>query len=215
MASATVQDCASLGRVGAPAGLRQRPDPEVVMRLSEWRSAAPHKDASGPKVSAVVDPVLLALGAGADPHGWVAWGDEPANRYTLLVPTEPGLISMFIRPNVPGEGARATTKLVRWNRVTVGELTIETQGGHRMLSFQLEGQVLRGVDAEADRAAAFALRVIAAIDGRPLPPVEETRQTRKTAGRNTAPPAGRAGRAAAGAPARVPGRTKAASAAGR
>ena len=142
------------------------------MRLSEWRATAPAKDAVSPKVGAVVDPVVTALGAVPDPHCWVAWGEEPANRYSLFVPTDPGLIVCFVRVNVPGEGPRATTKLVRWSKVTIGELSVETQAGHRMLSFQLESQVLRGVDAEADRAAAFALRVIAAIDGRPLPSVE-------------------------------------------
>ena len=158
------------------------------MRLSEWRAKARAKDAVSAKVTAVVDPVLVALGAGPDPHGWIAWGEEPANRFTVFVPTEPGLISCFVRVNVPGEGPRATTKLVRWNRVAIGELAVETQAGHRMLSFQLESQVLRGVDAEADRVAAFALRVIAAIDGRPLPAIEERGRGRKTAGR-TAPAA--------------------------
>src|SRR5829696_3749871 len=147
------------------------------MRLSEWRAAAPHKDAVGLKVNAVIDPVLAALGAGSDPHGWVAWGDEPAQRFTVFVPTEPGLIAMFVRVSVPGEGPRATTKLIRWNRVSVGELTVETQGAQRMLSFQLEQQVLRGVDDEADGVAAFALRVIAAIDGRPLPAEDDTSST--------------------------------------
>ncbi len=162
------------------------------MRLSQWRASAPAKEAGGPKVAAAVDPVLVALGAGPDPHCWVAWGDEPAIRYSILVPTDPGLIVCFVRVNVPGEGARATTKLVRWNRVSIGELAVETQAGHRLLSFQLESQVLRGVDVEADRVAAFALRVIAAIDGRPLPPVEEERGRRVTA----RPPA-TAGRAVA------------------
>lgn len=142
------------------------------MRLSEWRASAPAKDATAPKVTAVVDPVLQALGADPDPHCWVAWGEEPANRFSVFVPTEPGLIACFVRVNVPGEGPRATTKLIRWSRVSIGELGVETQAGHRMLSFQLESQILRGVDAEADRAAAFALRVIAAIDGRPLPPLD-------------------------------------------
>jgi hypothetical protein len=151
------------------------------MRLSEWRATAPAKAAAGPKVAAVVDPVLAALGAEPDPHCWVAWGEEPANRFTVFVPTEPGLIACFVRTNVSGDGPRATTKLVRWNRVSIGELGVETQAGHRMLSFQLESQVLRGVDAEADRAAAFALRVIAAIDGRPLPAVEERRGGRAAA----------------------------------
>jgi hypothetical protein len=152
------------------------------MRLSEWRASAPARDAAGPKVAGVVDPVLKALGAEPDPHCWVAWGEEPANRFTVFVPTEPGLIACFVRTNVAGEGPRATTKMVRWSRVSIGELGVETQAGHRMISFQLESQVLRGVDAEADRAAAFALRVIAAIDGRPLPPVEEGRARRRTAG---------------------------------
>ena len=152
------------------------------MRLSEWRATAPAKDAAGPKVAGVVDPVLKALGSEPDPHCWIAWGEEPANRFTVFVPTEPGLIACFVRTNVAGEGPRATSKLVRWNRVSIGELGVETQAGHRMLSFQLESQVLRGVDAEADRAAAFALRVIAAIDGRPLPAVEETKGRRKAPG---------------------------------
>ena len=86
------------------------------MRLSEWRAAAPAKDAVAPKVTAVIDPVIAALGAGPDPHCWIAWGEEPANRFTVFVPTEPGLIVCFVRVNVPGEGPRATTKLVRWTR---------------------------------------------------------------------------------------------------
>jgi hypothetical protein len=176
--------------------------PEVVMRLSEWRATAPAKAAAVPKVAAVVDPVLKALGAEPDPHCWVAWGEEPANRFTVFVPTEPGLIACFVRTNVSGDGPRATTKLVRWNRVSIGELGVETQAGHRMLSFQLESQVLRGVDAEADRAAAFALRVIAAIDGRPLPAVEERRgrRTAAAASPKTASAAGAARKIAAASP---------------
>jgi len=143
------------------------------MRLSQWRAAAPNREAGGAKVTAVVDPVLVAFGAEPDPHCWVAWGDEPAARFAILVPTEPGLIHCFVRVNVPGEGPRATTKLIRWNRVAIGELGLETSAGHRLLSFQIEQQVLRGVDDAADDIANFALRVIAAIDGRPLPPIEE------------------------------------------
>ncbi len=186
------------------------------MRLSEWRASAPAREAATSKVSAVVDPVLAALGAGDDPHCWVAWGEEPANRFTIFVPTEPGLIACFVRVNVPGEGPRATTKLVRWNRVAIGELSVETQAGHRMLSFQLESQVLRGADLEADRAAAFALRVIAAIDGRPLPDVVEPTTRRRlgsgSAGSGSAARSSSRGsgskpaRAAAGAKAARPGR---------
>lgn len=152
------------------------------MRLSAWRAAAPNSAAVTAKVAAVVDPVLLAFGAGDDPHCWVAWGDEPGTRFMILVPTDPGLITCFVRVNVPMEGPRASAKLIRWNRVAIGELAVETQAGHRILSFQVEGNVLRGVDVEADQVAAFALRVIAAIDGRPLPPVVEPARRRAAAG---------------------------------
>jgi hypothetical protein len=171
------------------------------MRLSEWRATAPAKEAVTPKVTAVVDPVLSSLGADADPDCWIAWGEEPANRFAVFVPTEPGLIASFVRVNVAGEGPRATTKLVRWARVSIGELGMETQAGHRMISFQLESQVLRGVDAEADRAAAFALRVIAAIDGRALPPVDGAR--RRGAGRASNATAIGAARAAKSKPTRA------------
>ncbi len=135
----------------------------------------------------------------------------------ILVPTDPGLIHCFVRVNVPGEGPRATTKLVRWNRVAIGELGVETTNGHRLLSFQLEQQVLRGVDAEADAIAAFALRVIAAIDGRPLPPVEETaRRTprTKTAGVKPGSTKTASGKAAAATTTARPAATSAPSAKG-
>lgn len=137
------------------------------MRLSEWRAASPAKEAVAAKVGAIVDPILLALGAEADPTCWVAWGEEPAVRYAILVPTPSGLITCYVRVNVPGEGPRASAKLNRWNRVQLGELAIESQGGHRLLSFQVEQQVLNGADERADQVAAFALELFAAIDGRP------------------------------------------------
>jgi hypothetical protein len=171
------------------------------MRLSEWRATAPAREAVTPKVTAVVDPVLSSFGAEPDPDCWIAWGEEPANRFAVFVPTEPGLIACFVRVNVAGEGPRATTKLVRWARVSIGELGMETQAGHRMISFQLESQVLRGVDAEADRAAAFAIRVIAAIDGRTLPPVGGAGRKVAGRGRNAAPTG--AGRAAKSTPTRA------------
>ena len=61
------------------------------MRLSDWRSRSPHREAMGPKVLAAVEPVLAALGAEPDPRCWVAWGDDPAVRYLVLVPTPAGL----------------------------------------------------------------------------------------------------------------------------
>jgi hypothetical protein len=112
----------------------------------------------------------------------VAWGDDPSGRYAVLVPTAAGVILCHVRVNVSGEGPRASAKLVRWSRLQLGELAVETQGGHRIASFQVEGQVLRGADEQADAIAAFAIRLFAGVDGRPIPePVEGRRPRARTA----------------------------------
>jgi hypothetical protein len=149
------------------------------MRLSEWRGRTRYKDSTGPKVMAVVEPVLAAFGTEPDPQCWLAWGDDPASRYLLMVPTPPGLVIAVVRVNVPGEGPRVSAKLVRWSKVQVGELAVETSGDHHLLSVQVESQVMKGADAEADAIARFALVILAAIDGRSWPPFD--------------PPAGRRG----------------------
>ena len=102
------------------------------MRLSEWRARAPHKNAESSRIAAVVDPVLEAFGAGPDPHCWVVWGDDPSSRFTIFTPTDPGLISSFVRI-LPGEGPRATTKLIRWHRVAIGELDRGVRSGNAAL----------------------------------------------------------------------------------
>ncbi|HEY0444779.1 MAG TPA: hypothetical protein VGC90_11210 [Candidatus Limnocylindrales bacterium] len=130
------------------------------------------------KVVAVIEPVLVALGGEADPHCWVAWGDDPGVRYTIFVPLPPGLVACTVRVNAPGEGPRASAKLVRWGRVQVGEMVVETQAGHRVATFQLEQQVLRAADAHADRITRFGLAVLAAIDGRPAPDLGDGRSRR-------------------------------------
>jgi hypothetical protein len=136
------------------------------MRLSDWRSEAPTRDAMGQKVMAAIEPVLRSLGCAPDPDCWVAWGDDPGSRYSVLVPTARGLVWCHVRVNVPGEGPRAAGKLVRWPKVQVGEVSIEVAAGHRMMTGQMEGLVLRGVDESAERAVAFMLTVCDAIDGR-------------------------------------------------
>lgn len=139
------------------------------MQLSDWRGRSPHKDSLGPKVLAVIAPVLTTLGSDADPECWIVWGDDPATRYLVLVPTAAGILEVHVRVNVPGEGPRAGGKVVRWSRVQLGELAVEIVGGHRLVTFQVEGQVLRGSDEDADAVAAFALQLFAAVDGRPPP----------------------------------------------
>jgi hypothetical protein len=129
---------------------------------------------------------MARVGAERDPQRWVVRDEEPAIRYTVFVPTETGLIAAFGRVNVPGEAPRAMTKTIRWSRLSIGELTVETQAGHRLLSFQLEQQVLRGADEVADQVAALALRVIAAIDGRTIPDVEGSKRSRSQPRRATA-----------------------------
>lgn len=156
------------------------------MRLSEWRAAAPHRDSLTAKVEAAIDPVLGGFGADADPDCWILWGDDPQTRWFLMVPTPAGLVEIGVRVNVPQEGPRASGKLVRWNRVQVGDFQIETQGGHRLLSFQIESQVFHAVDAECDAMSAFIRGVFAAIDGRLLPaPTPTGAATARTSTRRT------------------------------
>lgn len=149
------------------------------MRLSEWRTGAPNREALSGRVLDIVVPVLESLGAEEDPHCWVAWGDDPGIRYLILAPTAAGLVTCSVRLALPGEGPRASGKVIRWHRVQVGELAVESTGGHRLVSFQVETQVLRGADAMADRIGAFALALLAAIDGRPLPDLGARKRRRK------------------------------------
>jgi hypothetical protein len=136
------------------------------MRLGAWRAKAPNKDSAAPKVVAVLEQALDALGAERDPECWVAWGDDPAIRYLVLAPTPSGLAQINVRVAVPGEGPRASGKVVRWNRLQLGELAVEIQGGHRLVTFQVESVVLNGADATADAIAVFAQALFAAVDGR-------------------------------------------------
>jgi hypothetical protein len=177
------------------------------MRLSEWRVRAPQRDALGPRVLAVLEPVLATLGADRDPHVWIGWGGDAAFRYTLLAPTPAGLAVCLVRPTGGPDGPRVTGKLVRWGRVQVGDLDVETQEAHRLATVQIEGQVLKGVDDEADRVARFARTVMAAHEGRPTTSLDEpaargTRgRTSATTSRTVSP--GRAARSGAGSAARV------------
>jgi hypothetical protein len=149
------------------------------MRLSEWRAHAPVKDAVAPKVVAVVESAIVTLGAQPDPDCWIVWGDDPAVRYLVFVPTAAGLIQLNVRVTVPGEGPRASGKVIRWNRVQLGELAVEIQAGHRLVTFQAESQVLSGVDAMGDAIATFADALFAAIDGRTGSPGSATRPASK------------------------------------
>jgi hypothetical protein len=149
------------------------------MRLSEWRGRAPHKDSLTPKVVAVIGPVLTSLGADDDPSCWIVWGDDPSVRYSVLIPTPAGLIQAHVRVNVPQEGPRAGAKLTRWNRVQTGELAVEMAGGHRLMTFQVEGHVLRGSDEESQAIGEFALELFAAREGREPPPARSGRRPTK------------------------------------
>ena len=135
------------------------------MRLSEWAARAPHRDAMSPKVLAVVRPVLAALGVDADPETFIVWADDP-DRYFLLAIAPAGLVTCHVRVNAPQEGPRAAGRLIRWGRLQVGELAVETQGSHRLLTVQVDQQVLRGVDDDCDAISSFVNRLFAAQDGR-------------------------------------------------
>jgi len=92
------------------------------------------------------------------------------------------LVLVNVRVSVPGEGPRAGGKVVRWPRVQLGELAVEIQGGHRLVTFQVETHVLNGADTAADAIAVFAQTIFAAVDGRPAPAPAKGRATPAKAG---------------------------------
>jgi hypothetical protein len=146
-----------------------------------------------PRVLAIVEPVMTSLGAEDDPPCWVIWGDDPGMRYVVLVPTEAGLLQVLVRVNVPGEGPRASAKVIRWHRVQLGELALEMVSGHRLLGFQVESHVLRGSDDEGDDMASFALELFSRVDGRPFTPRASKRRGGKAGvGRSSGGKAGAA-----------------------
>jgi hypothetical protein len=150
------------------------------MRLSEWRPLSPHRESLSAKVVAVLEPVLATIGAEADPHVWISWGADPGIRYALFALTPGGLAVCTVRVNPAGDGPRIGVKLVRWSRVQVGDVDLETQQAHRLLTVQLEGHVLRGVDADAERIARFVQAVLAGVDGRAIPSLDEPRRRRQS-----------------------------------
>jgi hypothetical protein len=135
------------------------------MLLSEWRKTAPNRECMSNKVLSVLKPVLADLGADGDPACWIIWGEDPEFRYSIMVPTPAGLLTVAIRIS-GGEGPRVTAKLVRWGKLQLTELSVEASGGHRLVAVQVEGQVLKGMDKEADRICEFVLWLLAGIDGR-------------------------------------------------
>lgn len=157
------------------------------MRLSEWRAVAPGKDPLNPRVSAVVGQALSVLGAVEDPLCWIVWGDDPGVRYTILALADAGLAVIAVRVNVPQEGPRALGKLVRWNKVQLGEVAVEVGGGHRVMSAQVEGQILRGADQQADAIGEFLNHVLASIDGRSSTPAAGGPGSAGTGGSSAAP----------------------------
>ena len=140
------------------------------MRLSEWQKTAPSEDSLSNRVLAILKPVLVDMGAEADADCWVCWGDDPEMRYSILAPTIAGLVTVAVRLSGP-DGARATAKLVRWSKVSVSELGIDAADGHRIVAVQVESQVLKGVDEEADRICEFVRGLIAGIENRLSQPV--------------------------------------------
>jgi hypothetical protein len=136
------------------------------MRLSEWRKKAPLAEAASDDVMAIIEPILVDLGARADADCWVIWGEDPGMKYSILAPALAGLISIAVRPLGSIEGPRATGKLTRWSKLNVTELGVEAAGGHRIVAVQVESYVLKGVDDEADRICEFVRGIVAGVENR-------------------------------------------------
>ena len=136
------------------------------MRLSEWRTTPLGQKVMSDKVAAAYEPALAVLGVPPDPVTHVVWGDEPDIRYQILAASDAGLVFVHVRVNVPQEGPRASAKLVRWNRLVLGETSAEAHHGHRFVTGQIETVVIKGADETADEVGAFLAHVLARIDGR-------------------------------------------------
>ncbi|HEY8167377.1 MAG TPA: hypothetical protein VIF84_01565 [Candidatus Limnocylindrales bacterium] len=136
------------------------------MRLSDWQATPRGQQVMTEKVRAAYGPAMAVLGAPADPISHLVWGDDAEHRYLIFAVADAGLVIVNVRVNVPQEGPRASAKLVRWGRLTVGELSVEAHHGHRHVTSQIEGVVLQGSDDDADEIGAFVAEVLARIDGR-------------------------------------------------
>jgi hypothetical protein len=139
------------------------------MRLSDWQATLRGQRLMTGKVALAYGPALALFGAGLESDGYVVWGDDPDVHYSILVVGDAGLIVVVVRVNVPQEGPRASAKVIRWGRVSIGELSVDVTRGHRQATAQIESYILKGVDDDADRIGAFVGHVLTRIDGR-VPP---------------------------------------------
>ncbi len=170
------------------------------MLLSEWGNEAPSSGCMSQAVLDILKPVLYDMGAGEDPECWVAWGEDPEFKYSVLAPTAAGLVTVAVRLNPGGEsGPRATAKLVRWSKLQLGEFAIEGGDGHRVVAVQVEGLVLKGTDDVAGRICEFVRGLMAGADGRAF---VATGPVVVQAAPASAPPSG--GRSKAATPAGTP-----------
>jgi hypothetical protein len=140
------------------------------MRLSDWQVTLRGQKLMTGKVALAFGPALALLGAGLESDAYVAWGDDPDVHYSILVVGDAGLIIVVVRVNVPQEGPRASAKVIRWGRVSIGELSVDVTRGHRQATAQIESYILKGVDDDADLIGAFLGHVLTRIDGRVPPP---------------------------------------------
>ena len=142
------------------------------MRLSDWQASPRGQKVMTDKVASAYGPALAVIGAEPDPVAHIVWGDDPG-RYVILAAADAGLVMVSVRVNVPQEGPRAAAKLVRWSRVTVGEVSVEAHHGRRHVTSQIENVVLQGTDEEADEIGGFLAHVLGRIDGRLVSPIHD------------------------------------------
>ena len=143
---------------------------EGRMRLSDWRGRAPTRTPRHPRSSPSSRPILATLGREPDPDCWIVWGDDPG-RPLPRVRADRRRPPPGPRPGQrPQEGPRASAQARPLEpRPDRRARRSRSRRATACVSFQVEGQVLRGSDDDADAIAAFALRLFAAIDGRPSP----------------------------------------------
>ena len=158
------------------------------MRLSEWRASSPSKDGRRGRRSPRSS--IRCCGRSAPSrirNCWVAWGEEPAVRYTIFVPTAAGL-DRVLRPGQRLRRGAAGNRQAHPLEPRPARRAVDRDPGGPSPA-QLPGRATCAPRRPTRRQIAsprFALELFAAVDGRVLPPEASREATHGRQGRRRA-----------------------------
>ena len=135
------------------------------MQFSDWCETDEGRRRIPEPLVTLIGNAMRTLGVPLDAPAHVIWGDQPGQRFMVMLACDAGLAILGVRPSTPQEGPRVSGRLLRWSRVQVGELAIEAHHGHVQASAQMEGQVLQGLDAAGAQVAGWMAEVYRRVEG--------------------------------------------------